>query len=74
MSVVRRLAANLKRLRADRDLSQQRLASAAGVSRATIAAIEGARYASVESTTIENLARALKLPTTELIESPKRAD
>ena len=62
------ISARLVELRKKRRLSQQRLADLAGLSRATIAAIEGGRYRSVDSATVQKLARALRARPSALID------
>lgn len=60
------LASNLRRLRRDRGLTQQQLASAAGLDRAYISALEQQRHgAGID--TIEQLAIALEVETDQLI-------
>jgi transcriptional regulator with XRE-family HTH domain len=67
MNSVALLARNLKRIRGKRKLSQQGVADSSDLSRATVAAIEGRRYASVDTATIEKLARGLGVEPHELI-------
>lgn len=60
---------NLKRLRnqATPKLSQTALGKMAGVSRTTIAAIEGGYYGSIELTTLARLAKALEVSVDDLM-------
>jgi putative transcriptional regulator len=51
------LGPNVASLRQEHGLSQQRLADEAGLSRATIAAIEGGRFASSDTSTLVRIAR-----------------
>jgi transcriptional regulator with XRE-family HTH domain len=53
------LGENLRRLRRERGLTQMGLASASGVSRATIATIERGARSNAESCTLKKLAGAL---------------
>src|SRR5436190_3210094 len=63
------LAANLRRIRPTRDLTQGQVATRAGLSRAAYNAIEmGASAARVD--TIGRLADALEVPATALLEVP----
>lgn len=57
---------NLRALRRARGWTQHGLASAAGVSRATIAAVELGRYRSVDSRTVDKLAAALGIAAARL--------
>jgi transcriptional regulator with XRE-family HTH domain len=66
MSLIERLAARLKALRARRGLSQEQLAEAAGISRPHVARLETARQDPTLST-IGKLARALKVKPAELL-------
>ena len=60
------LASNLRRLRAERQMSQEDLALEADLHRTFVAHVErGARNISIDN--IEKLARALKVPTFELL-------
>lgn len=60
------LANNLRRLRAERQMSQEDLALEADLHRTFVAHVErGARNISIDN--IEKLARALKVPTFELL-------
>ncbi len=59
------VAHNLVRLRAKHGLTQQQLAKKSSLSRSTVAAIEGRRYASTDTESIESLARALDEPIAE---------
>lgn len=61
-----RIAANLARLRLDRDLTQEELAAKAGVSRGTVSKIE--RAANLPRTgTLRALAKALEAPVADLV-------
>lgn len=62
------LATNLRRLRHDRDLTQEDVAEITGLSSRYIGSIERARV-SATVTTLGKLATALKVPPTKLIES-----
>lgn len=64
------LAANVRRWRQDASISQEALADSAGLSRATVAAIELGRYDSTELSTIEALAQALSATPAELLGRP----
>jgi transcriptional regulator with XRE-family HTH domain len=60
------LAANIKRLRAVRGLSQEALADGAGIDRTYVSALEHMRYAA-SIDTIERLAAALNCSIAELL-------
>ena len=64
------LRTNLRRLRLEHGFSQQKLADAANVSRATIAGIEGGRYPGANTSTVVGLARALGEPVEALLVAP----
>lgn len=61
------VGANLRWQRKQANLTQEGLAAAAGLSRATVAAIELGRYESVELSSLEALAAALKCPEFEFL-------
>jgi transcriptional regulator with XRE-family HTH domain len=58
---------NLRIFRKAAGLSQEGLADLAGISRATVAAIELGRYGSVELSTLDALATALKRPEADFL-------
>ena len=60
-------ALNLRRLRADRELSQEALADLAGIDRTYVSALERQVY-SASLDTIEKLADVLKVEPQELLE------
>jgi transcriptional regulator with XRE-family HTH domain len=66
------LATTLKQLRKSHGWSQSRLATAAGLSRATVAAIELGRFQASDSRTLKALAQALKVPLSQLLEERPR--
>jgi transcriptional regulator with XRE-family HTH domain len=67
MSIMERVAENVKRMRAKRGLSQQALADLVGIHRVYLAKIEGAVQApSLEI--LERLAQALKVKPGKLLE------
>ena len=72
MDVRKRVGINLKRLRHDRQLSQEDLAFEAGVHRTYISGVErGIRNPTV--LVLEEIAAALKIPTAKLLEElPRR--
>jgi transcriptional regulator with XRE-family HTH domain len=71
MDIRELFAANLRRLRHDRGLSQDDLAYEAKVSRSYLSQIEkGGFYASLKI--IERLAKVLKVEPAELLEKPTR--
>ena len=71
MDIRELFAANLRRLRHDRGLSQDDLAYEAKVSRSYLSQIEkGGFYASLKI--IERLAKVLKVDPAELLEKPSR--
>ena len=66
MDVRKRVGLNLKRLRQERDLSQERLAFEAGLHRTYISGVErGVRNPTV--IVLEEIAIALKVPSAELL-------
>jgi transcriptional regulator with XRE-family HTH domain len=67
MAIMERVAANVKRIRTVRGLTQQALADKAKIHRVYLAQIEGgARAPSLEM--LERLAKALKVKAGELLE------
>lgn len=71
MDVRKRVGINLKRLRRDRQLSQEELAFEAGVHRTYISGVErGIRNPTV--LVLEEIARALKVPAAKLLEELPR--
>lgn len=60
------LAQNLRSLRAEKELSQEALASKAGIDRTYVSALERERYA-VSIDTLEKLADALGVPAASLL-------
>jgi transcriptional regulator with XRE-family HTH domain len=72
MDVRKRVGINLRRLRHDRQLSQEELAFEAGVHRTYISGVErGVRNPTV--LVLEEIATALKVPTAKLLEElPRR--
>lgn len=67
MEIRRIFASNLRRLRAERRLSQEALAAAAGIDRTYVSALERAKY-SVSLDTLAKLANALNAPPAALLE------
>ncbi|MBI2878932.1 MAG: helix-turn-helix transcriptional regulator [Candidatus Rokubacteria bacterium] len=67
MSPIRRTAMKLRRLRNERDMSQQELAEKAGISREYLNRLEAARQDPTLGT-LEKLAKALKVKVTALLE------
>jgi len=63
------IAANLRRLRDLRDLSQAELAEASGISRVQLGDLERGQVESPRTSTLNSLARALGVPTGELLRS-----
>lgn len=62
-------ALNLRRLRIDRDLTQEKLADLAGIDRTYVSALERQRY-SASLDTIEKLADVLEVEPQALIKRP----
>jgi len=60
------LAANIKRLRDERGLSQEALADMAGIDRTYVSALERKRYAA-SIDTLERIAAALECPIIDLL-------
>lgn len=67
MSLVEKVAAQVKRIRKRRGLTQQQLADRAGIHRVYLAKIEAAQY-EPSLTTLERLARALRVKASRLLE------
>lgn len=62
----RRVAARIRMLRAERDLTQDVLANTAGISREYLARLESARY-NPTLRVLERIANALKVPLATLV-------
>jgi transcriptional regulator with XRE-family HTH domain len=63
------LANNLRQLRKQKGISQERLAELSGLHRTYVGSVErGERNISIDN--IEALAKALKVPCTELLQAP----
>lgn len=69
-----RVGANVRGLRKLRRMTQNEVADAAGLSRATVAGLEGGKYESVELSTIGALAEALGVGEDELIRTSEPPD
>ena len=67
------VAENVRRLRKMVHLTQTELAEAAGISRASVAQIEGQRYNSFTLATLEGIAKALKTAPIKLLEQQEHA-
>jgi transcriptional regulator with XRE-family HTH domain len=67
MSPIQRVSTRLKRLRTERDLSQQALATKAKISRGYLARLEAAEQDPTLGV-LERLARALGVPVAALLE------
>ena len=65
-------ATNLRRVRAERDLTQERLADLAGIDRTYVSALERQVY-SASLDTIERLANVLEVEPAELVRTPHSA-
>jgi transcriptional regulator with XRE-family HTH domain len=61
------IAGSIRRTRKKAKLTQGALADAAGLSRATVAAIEGGRYNSLTLASLERLAQALEVEEADLL-------
>ena len=72
MEIRRVFAVNLRRLRAERSLSQEALADMAAIDRTYVSALERELY-SVSIDTVAKLALALKVPPASLLEEPPTA-
>jgi transcriptional regulator with XRE-family HTH domain len=73
MNLRNRLGFNVRRLRKERDLSQERLSVLSGLARAYVSSVEtGRRNATLD--TLEILARTLGVDASELIARPTVAD
>ena len=72
MEIRRVFAVNLRRLRAERSLSQEALADMAAIDRTYVSALERELY-SVSIDTVAKLALALKVPPASLLEDPATA-
>ena len=64
------IAGAVRKYRKQAGLTQGALAEAAGLSRATVAAIEGGRYTSLTLATLERLASALAVTEADLVYRP----
>lgn len=64
------LGTNLKRIRTERRITQAQLAERAGVSRATVIAIESGASDNPETRTVAALAKALGIPQSEISQGP----
>lgn len=62
------LATRLRHLRAERGLTQLRLAKKAGLSTGYVARLEAGRYHDPSLSTVAKLAKALKVTVAELVE------
>lgn len=62
---------NIKEIRQARNLSRQQLGLKANVSRATIWSIETGNHLNIKLDTLESLAKALNVPTSQLIKDDK---
>lgn len=71
--VLAHVGENVRRVRAQRGLSQSGLAARSGISRRMIGAIEG-DDANVSLSTLDRLAAALEVSLTELVRPPEAAD
>ena len=67
------VAKNVRRLRKVANLTQTELAEAAGISRASVAQIEGQRYNSFTLATLEGIAKALNTAPITLLEERSNA-
>ena len=67
MPTQKRLAMKLKRLRAERGMTQETLAKRAGLARVHIARLESGNYDPALST-VQRLAKALKVKVGELVD------
>ena len=67
--LIEAVANNIRRLRKDARMTQTELADAAGISRASVAQIEGQRYSSFTLATLEGIAAALHVDPVALLKS-----
>lgn len=67
MTALKNLSANMKRLRKQRDLTQQGLAERAGLEYKYVQKIESGRWPGLQLRTIEVLAKALGVTAWEII-------
>ena len=65
------IAGAVRKFRKQISLTQEGLAEAAGLSRATVAAIEGGRYNSLTLATLERLGTALSVTVADLVARPR---
>jgi transcriptional regulator with XRE-family HTH domain len=66
MAPIKRMAMKLKKIRQERQLTQEQLAERAGVTREYIARLEAGRY-DPSLSTIEKLAKALRVKVNDLV-------
>jgi transcriptional regulator with XRE-family HTH domain len=71
MKSLRNLQANLKRLRKAQGLTQEALAEKAGLEYKYFQKIESGRWPGLQLSTIERLAKALRVEAWELLQTPK---
>lgn len=70
MAISRVIAQNVQAIRAALGITQQELADKAKLSRASVTALEGGRFGSCNLTTVEQLARALRVEVWQLCKPP----
>lgn len=69
--LIEAVADNIRRLRKHKRMTQTELAEAAGISRASVAQIEGQRYSSFTLATLEGIAAALHVAPVALLKKPE---